>query len=293
MNLLSISELSRFSGIKPHTIRAWEQRYAALKPSRSEGNTRYYDGNQLRRLLNIVSLLEANYKISQLATMPDTKLFNLVRKVPGQSTSAPTKYFVPQLIAAGKEYDAPAFEKTLSHCLLRYGVKRTYVQILCPMLVQIGLLWSANELSSANEHFISNIVRQKLYVSIDSLASSTQKSPTWLLFLPENEFHDIGLLMANYLLRHSGKHTIYLGANSPPEAVIQTLEDTNAENILVFFTHNDDLERIQPYLDELKKGNQAKKLYAAGNTKLFEKIKQEKSVTTLGSIEDLENICNL
>jgi hypothetical protein len=71
-------DLQHFSGIKAHTIRMWEQRYHALQPSRSEGNTRYYNGSQLRRLLNIVSLMNAGHKVSKLGFMPDQALCNLV-----------------------------------------------------------------------------------------------------------------------------------------------------------------------------------------------------------------------
>ncbi len=293
MDKLSISELSCFSGIKPHTIRAWEQRYDALKPNRSQGNTRYYSGEELRRLLNIVSLLETGGKISELALLPDSKLFSLVRKVRGKSVSAPTKYFVPQLIAAGMEYNEPEFEKILSHCLLRFGTRRAYVEILCPMLQQLGMMWFTNDLPTGNEHFISNIVRQKLFVSIDSLPLSAANSSTWVLYLPEGEFHEVGLLMSNYLLRLSGKKTIYLGANSPLKTVIQTAENINVENILVFFTHNDDSKKIHRYLDGLRIANPNKKLFVAGNIQLFENYVSGKSITYLGSVKDLESICNL
>ena len=115
MNLFSISQLSRYSGIKPHTIRAWEQRYNALKPVRSEGNTRYYDNSQLRRLLNIVSLADSEHKLSELCEMPDKRLFHLVNERV-QDTIDRTgreEYFISQMIAAGMSYDEQHFEKIL------------------------------------------------------------------------------------------------------------------------------------------------------------------------------------
>lgn len=291
MNVLSIAELSRFSGIKPHTIRVWEQRYNALQPSRSEGNTRQYDGGQLRRLLNLVSLMESDHRISELGPMQDEELFALLKEVQRKNSSVPTDYFVSQLIVAGMEYDEPAFEKLFSHCLLRYGLKETYSKIIYPMLRRIGLLWTTDSLSLANEHFISNIVRQKLCVSIDALPPSTQEATPWVLFLPENEFHDIGLLMANYLLRLSNKKTIYLGDNVPVRSVSQVVTDTKAENLLLFLTHNDSPEKLQDYCELIMNSNPGRKIHIAGHPKILKRIKPGKSIVKLGSIEDLENQC--
>lgn len=288
MNSLSISQLSEFSGVKQHTIRMWEQRYNALKPSRSEGNTRRYDGFQLRRLLNLVSLTESDYKISELGSLPDEKLYGLLKKVQQESSPIPTDYFVSQLIVAGMEYDEPAFDKLFSHCLLRYGLKDAYTKIIYPMLSRMGLLWTTNSLPPANEHFISNIVRQKLYVSIDALPPSTQDALPWVLFLPENEFHDIGLLMANYLLRISDKKTIYLGDNVPIQSVSQAVQETKAAHLLLFLTHNYFPQKIKSYVEEIKKTNPGKRIYISGNSKILNSIEAEKSIIKLGSVEDLE-----
>ena len=117
--MFSISQLQQFSGIKAHTIRMWEQRYNALQPNRSEGNTRYYDSNQLRRLLNIVSLMEADYKVSELCAMDNKKLSALLNEKHQsyQSTSETAEHFISQLIAAGMSFDEINFEKIFSNCI--------------------------------------------------------------------------------------------------------------------------------------------------------------------------------
>ncbi|HET8753334.1 MAG TPA: MerR family transcriptional regulator, partial [Salinimicrobium sp.] len=271
------------------TIRMWEQRYNALRPIRSQGNTRYYDDSQLRRLLNIVSLLESNFKISQLGPMKDEELFSLSKKLQENTSAAPEEYFISQLISAGMEYDEPAFDKLFSHCLLRYGLKITYTKVLYPLLLRLGLLWSTNVLPPANEHFISNILRQKLFTSIDSLPACNQSEPGWLLFLPENEFHEIGLLFANYLLRSSGKKTIYLGSNVPLSSVLNAVSDSKFENLLFFLTHHDNPENVQDYLDKLKKEARGKNIYLAANKNLLNEIKTGKNILKLPDIEALEN----
>ncbi len=162
MDQFSISQLSQFSGIKPHTIRIWEQRYKALKPHRSEGNTRYYDGTQLRRLLNIVSLSTTGTKISRLCSMSDEELFQLREEYEGQAAkNNDYEYFINQLISGGMGYDEANFEKAFSHCLLRFGLQKSYVKVIYPMLNRIGLMWSTNNIPPSQEHYISNLVKTK------------------------------------------------------------------------------------------------------------------------------------
>jgi mannitol/fructose-specific phosphotransferase system IIA component (Ntr-type) len=294
VDLFSISQLSGFSGIKPHTIRIWEQRYGALQPNRSEGNTRYYDSSQLRRLLNIVSLMNTDYKVSELCTMPDKKLFKLINELlqTGVSKDEVIEYFISQLIAAGMSYDEPHFEKIFSHSLLRYGIKDNYIKIIYPMLVRIGLMWAGDTIPPAQEHFISHIIRQKLFTSIDALPPPDSSAGSWLLFLPENESHDIGLLVANYIIRASGKKVIYLGSNVPFESLIAAVADTSPQNLLLFLVHHDSPQKMEAYLTKLNKTFSNRKIYVAGQSAIS-RLKTEKKINLLRSVEDLEQIVSV
>lgn len=288
MNLFSISQLEKFSGIKAHTIRMWEQRYNALKPNRSEGNTRYYDNEQLRRLLNIVSLSNQVYKVSELCTMPDKQLFKLVEELKNEPQNETDEYFVSQLIAAGLNYDEFHFDKIFSHCLLRYGMKDTYLKVIYPVLVRTGIMWTCDGLAPANEHFISNLFRQKLLTAIDGLPPPKPGSESWLLFLPENEFHEIGLLLSHYLIRLSGKKVIYLGSNVPTQSLIQAVKEISCNNLLFFLIHRDSEKEMQQYLNGLCNRFKEKNIYAAGDQSLFNQLKKAKNTFFLSSIDDLE-----
>lgn len=289
MNLFSISELQKFSGIKAHTIRVWEQRYNALNPIRSEGNTRYYDNTQLRRLLNIVSLLESDYKVSELCSMSDETIFKLLEgKQKGTLLSDESnEYFISQLISAATSFDEIHFEKIFSNCMLRLGMKQTYTKVIYPMLNRIGLMWTTGAISPAYEHFSSNIIRQKLFSAIDSLPPAKSKQ-SWLLFLPENEFHEIGLLFSHYLIRQSGKKVIYLGNNVPFETLISAVSDINPTHLLFFLVHHDKSEDSQDYLNELKKNFGKTKIHLSGNEKLISKLKMGKECNWIHSVEELE-----
>src|SRR6185437_15157663 len=288
MNQFSISQLERFSGIKAHTIRIWEQRYNALQPNRSEGNTRYYDNAQLRRLLNIVSLAGQDYKISELGVMADKQLFKMVEGLINESENKTDEYFVSQLIAAAMGYDELHFDKRFCQCLLRYGMKDTYIKVIYPVLVRTGLMWACDELPPANEHFITNLIRQKLFTAVNALPPPKTNPQPWVLFLPENEFHEIGLLFSHYLIRLSGKKVIYLGSNVPMQSVINAVNEVSCRNLLLFLVHKDLDAEIHESLNKLCSQFPGKKIYVAGDKIVLSRVKNIDNITFLSSVEDLE-----
>lgn len=290
MNLFSISQLSQFSGIKAHTIRMWEQRYNALKPNRSEGNTRYYDNLQLRRLLNIVSLMDSGYKVSELCVMSDKKLFTLLEEQQANVTANDKEdFYISQLIAAGMSYDEQHFEKIFSHCLLRFGLKNAYIHVLYPLLSRIGLMWASNSIPPAQEHFISNIIRQKLFTAIDSLPPPAPTAETWVLFLPENEFHEIGLLFAHYVVRLSGRKSVYLGANLPLDSLSNSIKDIKPDKLLLFLVRHNLPEESQQFLDTLRTFSPIKIIYLVGSKNLVGSLKTGK-IQWLQTVGDLDRV---
>src|SRR5699024_7134295 len=265
--------------------RAWERRYDAVKPDRSEGNTRYYSNSQLRRLLNIVSLRE-DYQISKLCSYSDKKLFELILSQPQNGNSSePENYFISQLISAGIDYDEVHFEKVFAHCLLRYSVKTAYIKVVCPMMERLGLMWTSNSIHPACEHFISNLVRQKLLTTIDSLPPSSAKANVWMLFLPENEFHDIGLLLANYLIRLSGQKVIFLGSNVPLQSLKSAHKVIEPDNLLFFLVRNNLSKNSQNYLHQLSTSFPKCDLFLSGNGKLIKQLQLNDKMHWLRSVD--------
>lgn len=289
MDHFSISELARLSGVKPFTIRVWERRYHALDPDRSPGNTRYYNNKQLRRLLNIVSLLELDHKISELCALPDAALFKLIKEQKTPEHQGLEGFFIAQLTAAGFNYDEPHFSNVFAQCLARFGIRDAYTRVLYPMLERIGILWSADAINAGNEHFITNLLRQKLLTAIDLLPSPQPTKECWLLFLPENEFHETGLLIAHYLIRAAGKRSVYLGANLPKDALVAAVAEIRPDNILLFVVQNYVPEEVQAYLDILSASLKSCRIFAAGH-KLSENVKPPKRTQFLESIAAFEGL---
>jgi len=291
MDQFSISQLAQLSGIKAHTIRIWEQRYNALSPKRSEGNTRYYDNSQLRRLLNMVSLMEDGHKVSELSALSDEELIRRVQELYSQEQrQGADEYYISQLIAAGMNYDEWHFEKIFAHCLLRLGIRDTYRKVLYPMMNRMGLMWTYGTLSPAYEHFNSNLLKQKFLTAIDSVPPATSKDAEWLLFLPEHEFHELGLLYALYLIKASGQRAVYLGGNLPMESIVTAVEQVQPKNLLLFLVHNDLPEVTQQYLDDLTSLHPVHNIYVSGNVSLLSQLEFAGPLHWLRDAEDLEQL---
>jgi DNA-binding transcriptional MerR regulator len=289
MNLFSISDLARFSGIKAHTIRIWEQRYDALKPERSEGNTRYYDGQQLRRLLNIVSLMNLGKKVAQVSALSDKELSALVLELvppPAGTNGNTSDYFISQLILAGMSYDEHHFEKIFSAGIVRYGLKEMYNNIIYPMLSRIGVMWAGDKMAPPNEHFISNLVRQKMFAAIDALPPPVVENEKWLLFLPEGEYHEMGLLLSNYLIRQSGRQVIYLGVDVPVSHLKDVITATSPTHLLCFIVHREFPEAIDEFLKTLKNSFRKGKIYVATAKDNLKDVKLPAGVVPLYNVED-------
>ena len=264
MEQFSISQLGHFSGIQPHTIRMWEQRYGALTPSRSKGNTRYYDNTQLKRLLNIVSLLDSSHKVSVLCALSDDKLSEMVLAKQQDLSNSPDQLLINQMILAGMTYDENYFDKIFSQSVMRFGMEETYSRLINPLLSKLGLLWCTNILPPAQEHFLTSMIKIKLSVAIDSLPNGNEKSDTWLLLLPENEFHEIGLLWAYYLIRKSGKKVVYLGVSTPVGSLIDALQTVKPENVLIFMVQGETTFTINGYIEHVLPGFKGKNFCIAG-----------------------------
>ncbi len=292
MENFSIAQLAQFSGIKAHTIRAWEKRYDALSPGRSEGNTRFYTNDQLKRLLNIVSLLEYEFKVSELCAMNDTELFKLLEdKKDDSSNNEKFGYYISQLISAGVNYDEVYFEKIFANSLMTLGFKKTYSMVIVPMLQRLGLMWVTNKMPPAQEHFVSNLIRQKIFVAIDSLPPPKKEKGTALLFLPENEFHEIPLLFAHFILRFHKVKSIFFGANLPIESLLESIKVLKPDYLLFFLIH----ENIPANVDvDIKKYKEVhpNEIFIAGNSTLIKKLKidREGKIKIINSINELEKI---
>lgn len=216
MSQYSIKDLETFTGIKAHTIRIWEKRYSVVEPDRTATNIRTYDDEDLKRLLNISILNRHGYRISDIMKLNADEISEKVIQISKKSTDNDSQ--IENLVVAMIELNEERFEKTLTQSIIRSGFEETVQYLIYPFYERIGVLWQAGSIVPAQEHFISNLIRQKIIVAIDSITAPRKAdAKNLLLFLPEGEWHETGLLFCHYLLKKWGHRVIYLGQNVPFE----------------------------------------------------------------------------
>ena len=292
MSQYSISDLEKLSGIKAHTIRIWEQRYNLLTPLRSDGNIRSYDDDQVRRLLNVSTLIKLGIKISRISQLTDPEMNELLEQSIQQAADEDSKIsvYIHKLIAAGIDYNEYEFDKAFKQAAKKYGLVVCYQKIIYPMLVKIGLLWGKSEIIPAQEHFISNLLKQKLYHAIEQLPVPPSTAETWLLFLPEEEDHELGLLLSDFLIRASNRRVVYLGQRVPYYNLKAVIEDIEPECLQYFIVRYHSAEWLQAFIDNMKKDFPGIKKYVCGAAYLFEDVRFPKDHIYISDLEKFINV---
>lgn len=246
----SIRDLETLTGIKAHTIRIWEKRYGLVTPNRTETNIRHYSDLELKRLLNVSILNNHGIKISKVAKMSDEAVRERVAALVGTDGSYST--YIDNLVVAMVELGHERFERVLSDCTLRFGFEETCLQVLYPFLTKIGVMWQTDHINPAQEHFVSNLIRQKMIVAIDGAYKPTLVgAKKALLFLREGELHEIGLLFYHYLLLKNGFETIYLGQNVPYTDLIEIIKTHSPDVLVTAFVAPINVPDLNHYLEDL------------------------------------------
>lgn len=259
----SIKELENLSGIKAHTIRIWEKRYNLIVPSRTDTNIRYYCDKDLKRLLNIAILNRQGIRISEIAKFSDEELSE--RIVNMASDSGDAAYNIEQLVIAMVDMDEVKFDRILSRYIMHEGFENAVIKVFFPFFERIGILWQTGTINPAHEHFVSNLFRQKLMVAIDNImVTDNQKAKKFILFLPEGEYHELGLLFYNYLIRKSGQIVYYLGSSVPFNDVVETSKMVNSDYLFTTITALLSKDETVKYLKNLSKAFPLQKIFVTG-----------------------------
>jgi DNA-binding transcriptional MerR regulator len=210
-NVFTIKDLENLSGIKAHTIRIWEKRYDILNPLRTDNNIRVYDIHSLQKLLNICTLNTFGYKISTIAKLPEEKIPVLVREILSKKTL--NNHVISNFKLAMMNFDLPLFFSTYNTLLVDKSFRDIFYDCFIPLLEEIGELWQTDTITAAHEHFISNLIKQKIASNTEKLQAQppTKTDRVFVLYLPEREIHEIGLMLLNYELVLNGYQTINLG----------------------------------------------------------------------------------
>jgi DNA-binding transcriptional MerR regulator len=263
-----IKDFEALSGIKAHTIRIWEQRYGILKPERTSTNIRTYNDDELKLLLNISTLNRNGYKISKVAQMKRAEIEAKVRDITATNFDFPNQ--ITALTASMVDMNEMEFERVLNVNIAQLGFESTIENIVFPFLYQIGVMWQTGSVNPAQEHFIANLIRQKLILHIDKVKERySDFAAKSLLFLPEDEFHELSLLYFDYQLRKHHHHTMYLGQNVPLKDIAEVNEIFRPNYVFTIFTQRPTEKTIVNYVSALSKIFPRTTVYVTGFRALF------------------------
>jgi DNA-binding transcriptional MerR regulator len=283
MTHYSIKDLEHLSGIKAHTIRIWEKRYQLLDPDRSDTNLRYYSDEDVRRILNVAMLVKNGYKISNVASFDNAKLqVEVLRQ--NKNLLDPDKN-IDQLLLNTVNLDTFGFEQLLNKIIQENGFTKTIQSVIFPFFERIGLLWQAGSIFVAHEHFISNLIRNRLIIEAAKFDNHLSEK-TILFFLREDELHELGLLYFNFLAAENGFKCVYLGQSLPFSDLISLLRSTEFNFVCTSFIHAIEKPELEQYLANLSMVFNKNRILIAGRQIAIHKPKLPSNVVVIKNNSD-------
>jgi len=248
----SIKDLENLSGIKAHTIRIWEKRYNLLSPERTKTNIRMYSLLSLQKLLNITLLYENGLKISKIAQLKNEEIPLKVREIIDEKSVKNNMMNAFKLSMIN--FDQNLFYSTYNQLVVDLSFREIFKEYFIPLLQELGYLWQSNTISTTHEHFITNLVKQKVYTNTEKVHRSEYvNNKSFVLFLPENEIHELGILYLNYELNLRGYKSIFLGQSVPIENLEPLIASNDFVEFIAYVTVEPSKEKINNYLQKFKK----------------------------------------
>lgn len=286
MSTYSIKDFEQLSGIKAHTLRIWEQRYNLLQPKRTDTNIRFYDDDDLKLILNVALLNDSGMKISKIACMATSEVREEVMRLTERSLTHDDQ--IHALTICMIEMDEERFDKILSTNILKLGFEQTMLNVIYPFMSKIGLLWQTGAINPAQEHFISNLVRQKLIVAIDGQITQNG-GKKFLLFLPEGELHEISLLFASYLIKSKGHKVIYLGQSTSNDDLLSVFKLHQPDYLLTIITTSPSSEYVQDYVTALSERFTSSQILVTGYQVIGQDLTFPDNVSQMSYIRDIKD----
>lgn len=291
----SIKDLESLSGIKAHTIRIWEKRYSLLEPQRTKTNIRTYSLSDLQKLLNVVFLINNGYKISKIAKNSSKEIALIVANIVSSNSFSKENHAINSFKIAMMNFDQNLFYKTYNTLLENNTFEEIFYEVFVPLLQEIGLLWQTDTINPSHEHFLFNLIKQKILLNIEKMQRTVSPlhEETFALFLPENEIHELGLLYLNYEIVSRGHKVIYLGQSIMLENLKYLSINHPNLSFVTYFTVKPELDEIPQYFEKFNTlfGQQKLKLYVLGA--LTSKINEKELPSNIRLMMSIREFVNL
>ena len=291
MTKYSIDQFSQITGITKFVLRTWENRYGFLKAERTDTKIRFYTDDLLVRALNSNYLLENGYKISTISKLTDEEISIKVDEIKNNfDDQSKESYYITKLIQSALDFDSKLFHLVYDSGVRELGLLEFYKNLILVTFSKIGIFWLTNRIAPSQEHFLSELVKQKISAAADIASLNISNKENWLLFLPENEFHEIGLIFAKFLLINSGFEVIYLGSNVPYGSLLQLSEKKKIDNVLFFSISNTSKSNLDFTINYLNQAFPSAKSYLVANSLDLNFMTRDYNINMLNSLDDFIQI---
>ena len=243
---LRIGEVSRRTGVSPELLRAWERRYGLLHPERSAGGLRLYTFEDLERVRLMRRHLSAGLAAAEAA--------RLAADAPPEPMPTGAALFDPlaareELGAVLERFDEPAAQAVFDRVLARTTLDTLLADVVLPYLRDLGDRWQRDEVSIAQEHHASGVLRERLLALARGWGAGA--GPQAVLACPPGERHDIGLIAFGLALRARGWRIHFIGADTPIESLTDAARSLNADLVVLAATMPDSLDAVAGQLEAL------------------------------------------
>lgn len=291
MAVYSIKDLEKLCGIKAHTIRIWEQRYGIVKPKRTKTNIRYYMDSDLKILLNVALLNRNGYKISKIAEMTPEEVAEKVSAISVIDFDGDAQ--LDALMLSMIEMDELKFDRIVSTNIRQIGFERTMLEVIYPFLDKLSLMWLTGSIVPAQENFISNLIRQKIMVAIDSLPHSAGRAcDKFFVYLPEGEKQELSILFMHYLIKCRGNQVIYLGQNISTNDLIDAYRIAKPNYIFTMITETYANKPVQQYVNQLSESFPEASILLSGYQVVAQDVESSANITVLKSLFEAIEMLN-
>lgn len=290
MSKYSIDDFSKITGLNKILIRTWENRYNFVKPHRTSTNIRYYDDKMIVKALRYSTLVNVGFKISILNKLSTEQIDDLIdTQLENKNQTNKFSLYISQILESSISFNQLLFHSTYERCIKDIGIIECYQHVLLPVLNRIGVLWINDKISAPQEHFLSELIKTKIYKEIEKNGYKKLHKENWLLFLPKNELHDIGILFAYLLLKMNGYNVIYLGQNLPHSLLLSLKDINKIDNILFSIVANTSKLDLKEITNFLETHFSESKIHAIVNKNLITEEGFQK-LSTITSIDEFINL---
>ncbi len=256
----SIGTVSKRSGVKPDLVRAWERRYQAVKPTRTEGNQRVYSDDDIVKLKLLHQATKQGHSISKIAGLSIPQLQKLLDSELPEAGIAPLHVnqqhlcedYLEKCLIAIDLFDSRSLEKHFENALVELGTLAFIESLLTPLLQQIGEHWQIGKLRPAQEHMASAIIRSMAYI-LRSNEPRDVDAPHLVIATPIGQLHELGALLASIIAEIKGWQVTYLGADLPAEEIAVAVKHQNAQAVALSISFDSDAFNTGRELHKLKK----------------------------------------